>query len=61
VEHDPAGQKHGGQRQEHRKHRQPSKLEADRRELPQEERDPEPDSQRAQRDEDSELDHGVNL
>ena len=60
VEHDPAGQKDCGQRQQDREQREPGELEPDGRQLAQQERDDEPDGQRAQRDEDGELDHGEN-
>jgi len=59
VEHHPAREQHRAERQGDREDGESGELEPYRREAPEEEREPEPDSERRERDEDGRSDHGT--
>jgi hypothetical protein len=61
VEHDPSGQEDGRERQHDGEEGEPGELRANSGKNAESESDDQADRERGQRDEDRELDHGVNL
>jgi hypothetical protein len=59
VEHHPAGEKDGAERQGDRKHCEPRELETDGRQQAQQRGEPEPDGKRRERDDEGGDDHGT--
>ena len=60
VEHDPAGEEHGAERQHDCEQREPGELQADRGEKLEEQGHDQADPERGRRDDERELDHGEN-